>query len=222
MALLRLQEPMKAGFRKLSTLDKAALSELNALISQNLENLLSPEAALKLSSSLKGVDGDSVFEMLNSVVPFVFNRLSVVEDISAEIDELIRAIGTPRDGVKWGKADEKKLRANLSLLLENPKTRLKSKSIRLMTSHANQFDECDIVSDIRPIFSADGKLTAEAAVICHTLRLGYVDDDHKEFFVTLTAKDLTSLKKAIDRALEKENILNGLISKMGIESVSVS
>lgn len=222
MAILRLPEPAKIAIQKLARLEDSAIQELNEFIGAHLEGLLSPDEALLKSSKLKLVAQAEAFEILNAIVPFIFNRIGAVTDVASEVNDLVRAVGGQVTADKWTKADDKRLRAKLGLLLENPKTRLKAKSIRLMTTHEKQFDECEVLSDIRPVFSADGKLTAEAGVICHTLKISYMDSESREFYVALNDKDLRKLKKAVDRALDKDGLLAKVISKAGMEHVQLT
>lgn len=224
MALLRLSEPAREAIREVAKLDNDTLKELNDFVGSNLESLLSQDDTFGRSSSLKRLSHDEAFKILDVLVPVIFTRLSSATDVKSEIDSLVRAVAVKAGAHKWTKADEKKLRQNLSLLLENPKTRLKSKSIRLMTTHAKQFVECEVVSDIRPVFSTDGKLAAEAGVVCHTLRVNFVEHEHehRNIFLGLDANDLRALKKAIDRAIQKDELLGGVITKAGLEHVKIS
>lgn len=222
MPLLRIPEPVQTVFRKLASMEDGAVRELNEVIGKNLETLMSPDEAVTVSRTFKTLPAATAFEMLNAIVPYIFGRVSNAIDASAEVGDLMRAVGGKKGDAKWTKAEDKRLKANLTLLLEDPRTRLKAKSMRLLTTHEKQLDECEVLSDIRPVFSADGKLAAEAAVICHTLRISYIDHEARDFFVALNLKDLKAVKRAIDRAIEKDQLLAQLISKIGIEYVCVT
>ena len=223
MKVLRLSEKARAAVREVGTLDAACLQELSEFLSSNLEGLLSQDATYEKSEALKKLGHDRAFRMLDALVPVIFGHLSNEQDAKSAVDDVVRASSPDSAGKHLTKSEEKKLRLALSALMLNPQTLLKSKSVRLVSTHANSFSDSEVLSDIRPVFSTDGVLKAEAAVTCHTLRIGYVaDSEMRSFYVSLDSSDLRRLKKVVDRAIAKDEAIAEVIGRSGLNHVKVS
>jgi hypothetical protein len=74
-----------------------------------------------------------------------------------------------------------------------------------------------VLTDARPVYTPNPSEPPAAFIINHTLKLQVHDDgeDH-DWFLSLNTEDLETLKKVIDRALEKEKSLKGLMAKTGV------
>jgi hypothetical protein len=71
---------------------------------------------------------------------------------------------------------------------------------------------CDarILTDIRPVFEENIGSLPTAAIIVHTLQLGFHDSGlptHREIYISLDSSDIKELKKVLERAEEKEKSL---------------
>ncbi len=113
---------------------------------------------------------------------------------------------------------------NLELLFERvlrlatPDTSLAItlKALDVMREHERTFCGARILSDIRPIFSKTVG-TADAAVIVHNLQIGFHHDGrHQEFYITLDADDIKTLKKVIERCEKKTATLQSILDKASI------
>jgi hypothetical protein len=71
--------------------------------------------------------------------------------------------------------------------------------------------ECRVITDARPVF--EESISAPSAfIVTHTLKVVFHEGgDDGEWFATLDSSDLRSLRKTIDRALEKEQQLVGAL-----------
>jgi hypothetical protein len=71
-----------------------------------------------------------------------------------------------------------------------------------------------IVTDIRPVFEPNNpKATPKGAVIVHTLKISYLDDNEtKEFFVALDTNDVDELSKQLERANLKAESLESILA----------
>lgn len=200
------------------------VAELAEFIESNLEALASPEVTYERATdeSFKALGSSRAFRSLDTLVPLVYSVLSNSTDSKAAIGDVLRAFVSSRTGSDSAetKATEKRLKKNIAKLFDNATIRLKAKSIRLLSSHENNFSECEIISDVRPVFSADGKINIEAAVFFHTLRIGY-SNERENFYVTMDAADLRKLRTALDRAIQKEESLAKFIERAGVEHVKV-
>lgn len=84
------------------------------------------------------------------------------------------------------------------------------KGYDLLTDAERPFARARILSDVRHVF-ADGQIGAPAAaVVVHTLRIDYSNrgpGSDESVFLELDAKDLDSLKRVVDRAIQKDKEL---------------
>ena len=215
---------MLAALTEFAALSSGQVRELSEFVAAHLEDLRSPEAAFERSESFKSIQPTSAFRILDGLVPMIFGSLASAKDSVEVVADLVGAYerGVIAAGdTPIGAAQLKRLRSNLVSVLDNPATKLKSKTIRLLNSQERPFASCEILSDIRPVFSANGKMKIEAAVFFHTLRLVH-GFENEEFYISLDSKDLQTLKAAIDRAVEKEKALSGFIRQSGVEHIKVS
>ena len=114
------------------------------------------------------------------------------------------------------KTFEERLMQVLSL---GPLTNL-AKAANLIAENANLFGEARVITDIRPVFADDPATTPTGAVIMHTLKVDYYsDEDFRADFFVLDDVDLVKLRKAIDRAIEKSESLQALLSSAGLAAM---
>lgn len=90
---------------------------------------------------------------------------------------------------------------------ENP-IRIAIKSRILISEVSNLYDECRVLTDVRPVFSSKEESSIISKVILSNLKISYrKNEDFKEFFVTLEEEDLRKLKDVIERAIKKLELL---------------
>jgi len=80
---------------------------------------------------------------------------------------------------------------------------------------------CRVLTDLRPIFSADITKNPKSAVIQHVLKIAFHDagEDIKEFYVAMDGDDVRYLQNLFERAIEKEHTLRSSLSGAGIAVV---
>ncbi len=87
---------------------------------------------------------------------------------------------------------------------------LRSKAFSLIWQYDKTFLASSIATDIRPVFDFIDE-RAKHAMILHQLRISYRDGDNdKEIFLTLDNTDLSKLRRVIDRAEAKYELLTKL------------
>jgi hypothetical protein len=99
------------------------------------------------------------------------------------------------------------------LLAFNNTIAVTAKAMDVITEHPHVFCGARILSDIRPVFATTAE-SASAAVVIHTLQIGYHDGGtgpHKEFYVALDTSDLGRLKETILRAEKKDIALQSML-----------
>lgn len=73
------------------------------------------------------------------------------------------------------------------------------------------------MSDIRPVLSENRETTTDAAIIIHTLKIHYIQDNqHKEFFIALDTEDIVFLIDTLIRAQEKEETLKSILAAANV------
>ena len=81
----------------------------------------------------------------------------------------------------------------------------------LIRENPNNFYESRIVSDIRIVYDDDSELQKKEqfALIVHHLRIKYFSKakPRDEIFISLDIADLHNLRKVIDRAIEKDELM---------------
>lgn len=96
-------------------------------------------------------------------------------------------------------------------LLSSGTVRLHSKVLSIGSEYERLFVNCQILTDLRPIFDDEiaERPESEAVLLRHTLSLHYVGSDgkHDNFYVVLDEGDLIALNQVIHRALSKAESL---------------
>ena len=88
----------------------------------------------------------------------------------------------------------------------------------ILTQHERIFVGARILTDVRPIFHLNVSEKPESAVIVHMLRIAQRDNygNQADQYFALDSNDIRDLKALIDRALEKEETLKGLMKDSGV------
>ena len=212
--------------KSLAKLSASGVKEFSGLLAENIERFSSPSQAHEVVSActMRHLDAQSVFSWLDALLPFVFEVLPSSldsDEVTTSVLAAVRRLDLHRGTSTFTESGLKKLRANLLTIFDNPTTRLKAKSLKLLNSNERSMTACQVYSDIRPVFKVDGKVEVEAAVVFHTLKLEH-SGDGSAFFLSLDSMDLRKLKEALERAIEKETALSMLIAKSGVEQIKIS
>jgi hypothetical protein len=99
------------------------------------------------------------------------------------------------------------------------------KAGNIIVQHQHPVARARILTDLRPVFPLGEIRTPEAALIVHNLEVETVSVAGPErtdvFFFALDSNDLRRLKKVIDRAIQKEDLLRSMIQKSGVRVLDV-
>jgi hypothetical protein len=136
-------------------------------------------------------------------------------ELASQVLEVMRATGKEKLSVP---EDARRPFVDLlSRLLQADSIRLASKAFGLRHDHEREFCDVKIITDMRPVF-ADVQQKPTRFIVGHTLKLGYHEyGEHKEFYVALDGSDVAELKKALQRAEDKESSLRSLIADTGLK-----
>ena len=95
----------------------------------------------------------------------------------------------------------------------------------LLYDHKNIYRNARVLTDFRPLFNdVQQPTTLRAGVIFHTLRLTMVsvDDGDSSLYVALDTADLHSLRRALDRAIAKDQVLRQRLTALELPLCDVS
>jgi hypothetical protein len=129
---------------------------------------------------------------------------------SSQILELIRPVLAEMDDLGGAERVEQVLVPRLKVLVSNETLAITSKAQQVFQNQQKLFRSARIMTDIRPVFSDDGPISIRAMMVSHTLSVRYAEDDQERTWsLSLDALDLAALKRAIERAQEKERVIQG-------------
>ena len=112
------------------------------------------------------------------------------------------------------------LSGRIERLLRCDTIRIYSKASAIGTRHERIFASAQILTDLRPVFkdTEDMKPEPEGLLLSHTLNLHFIASDgtHDNFFVVLDDEDIESIRKLVDRAIDKAEAMRQLIAESGL------
>jgi len=194
-----------AGIRKLG--EKSVRELREAIEKASLSEPRSLEATLV--SLFPGLsDCKDIGEALDALYNLRSSKELSIEELTEDISDAMQASSSA--DLRLSAEERSHFKEKLVMLLSVKSHDLVAKARDLQTEDERTFCDARILTDLRPIFGksiADGP---EALTIVHLLKLSYDltgGDDHRNFYVSLDAKDLESLKKVILRAEEKAKSL---------------
>jgi hypothetical protein len=199
----------------------ASIEQLVAALSSASICAEATEMAAKIADLTPGIP----FEDLTAIVDALYSLYHVREfsEVSPSrfltdlMDTLRR---NPDIGLK--SEDTARIRSRFRQLLDIGTLNTLSKAIRLQRDCERLYCDAKILSDIRPVFGEDINRGPTSAVITHTLKLSYhEDEEHKEFFVVLDQQDLGQLLEVLDRAFKKAESLTELLEKSGLPRLGI-
>jgi hypothetical protein len=221
---MRIPDRYKPGLSLVASIPEASYVEvLGAAKTAPSTFSNNKELSAWMSSGARSISPGNIEEIVDSLTSLYRLRLRVnvpitrlAEDAATAAREQIAnfttAIGTPfQDRLA-------------SLLVLDSLNVLTAKARELQTESERVFCEARILTDIRPIFGIQLGTVPEAAVIVHTLKIGFHDAEtsaHKEIFIALDSDDIGTLKKIAERAEEKARILKSMLDAAKLRSVEL-
>lgn len=193
------------GFKEIYSIDT---NEFQALI----VSLRKIPVGLGPNTFIKTLKSTLDFPWVSQVAKTIFSLGNLLESQDFTIDDLSRELtNSYEEGSQLALPEEQKAiyTARNKELFENlGSLRLSFKALNLLTENNQNFVDSHIVSDIRLVFQEDIDQQHRSAVILHQLKLDYrKDGEPMQFYISLDNNDLKKLKKQIDRALYKEEII---------------
>lgn len=111
----------------------------------------------------------------------------------------------------------KALQTRLARLLGIEAVARSAKVVDLADEHERIFHSARVMTDIRPVFGEDPTQLPEGAITFHVLKLEFfVAGRVEDVFISLDDGDLSDLKFAVDRAIDKASTLARYLDGVGL------
>lgn len=207
----RIPEKFIHGFIGLASLSNEQFGSLLQSL-QSLRKGASPkEVTDRIGESIKDVPNNSkiarsIFSLgsvLNS------NEIESVKLFAQEFADFVFDVSKKDFNLELSTESKLKLPQYLQGIIEHSFVIKNSyKAITIITDNHAIFREAKVYSDIRLVFNDDIYDSDRIAVIVNQLKIEYnVNGENNNIFFSLDENDLISLKKSIERALEKNSII---------------
>jgi len=234
---LNIPERYRTSLSSIQSLSEQEVHEIRFILDQVLslstqQSAESPEMPSDPRQALTAVRNASTrAEIANFTkvldVLVVLYEIKSQRDISVEefVDEVCDAMESlDRTDQRLDHAHRQDFASKLLTLLNAEVFGLVAKAHDLVTEDERTFCHARILTDLRPVFGSIVEDGPKAMIVMHTLKLAFHQqgsrDDHGEFYVTLDADDLRSLRKIIDRAEAKAQSLSTLNKNLHLFGVT--
>jgi hypothetical protein len=178
------------------TIDVASLSNT---LAERVESASDSEIAeivpaLLFFHSYREYTGTSAAQAAESIASAIYDELTArLEDISLE-----RSVFTKR----------------MSRLLASQPLLVSARAAQVLSDHEKVWIDGRVLTDVRPIFERENPNELLGVSIVHTLKVNYhTGDEHKEIFVAMDAKDVSSLVDKLTRANAKADTLKRIFGE---------
>jgi hypothetical protein len=209
---LEFPDQMLKGLTELLAIEGEPLSRLEKELQEATPTLDKDTFASSIGPKL-GIDGKNASELMRVLISLYLGKISVRMDTSEFVDKVCEAMedkDLQPDNGNWEPFKEKLVR----ILSYDQTLGVTAKALGILTEHEKVYltGASRIVSDIRPIFTDDLSASPRTAVIIHTLKICYQENNKfKEFFVALDSNDLSELRGLLDREEQKQKGLQAML-----------
>jgi hypothetical protein len=215
MSVLAIPEEHYEGFESLMRLN----DDLKAQLISALGNIKPTSRVRDFTTQLLTQVPKIPDTEIKCIVPVIISIYRLMErravDINTLVAELMEAIQEAEEldiPANW--QPERFAEYLQQILSVNGSVSIIAKATGVFLDHERIYCGARILTDIRPVFSSDAAVMPNAAVIVHTLKIGYHENgDHKEFYLALDAEDIRKLQEILNRANTKAQSLKELLNK---------
>jgi len=160
-------------------------------------------------------------EIIYAALSLASGRIHTELDMQTFIKDAIQALEQSSEA-KGLTLDKLVLTERLEQLLGCEVIAISTKASALFFSYERHATGCQILTDVRPVFGDDPTSAPLAAIIVHSLKIQYHEDQDtaREFYVSIDAGDLKALRDASDRALAKAESLQAILQTAQIKGIA--
>lgn len=231
MAKLNIPERHRAGLAAIRTLDDGSVQKIrDALdgvkkVSDDATSVSETPKdvavnAITAISAAKTAQPKQIAEAVATLYGVKSARDVSTEDFVEEVCDAMESL--PSDDQRLPHAERELFKEKLLKILGAELFGLASKVYDLATEDERTFCHARILTDLRPVYGPKVEDGPRAMIVMHHLKLAYHEDSsaHKNFYVTLDADDLRTLRNLIERAESKARTLKS-IARDDIRTIGV-
>jgi hypothetical protein len=218
---LNIPEDRIQSIRKIVSLDESSATELEEALKVSEFTSDSDEMAEQIKGSVNSIPIDVLREILDALYGLYWVREFSGVSHSQFLNDVVAAVRNNAE-LAIDVKSVPSIKARFKRLLGIEPLSVISKAIGLQRDGERIYCEARIISDIRPVFTKDPKHRPVGAVVGHTLKVSYHEGTgHKEFFVVLDRIDLDNLKKVVDRAHTKCEVLSEMLEEFNLPDMGL-
>jgi hypothetical protein len=222
--LIKIPQKYREILIGITSLSDSAIAELESALGHTRQTLVSREEVANLAAQLKSIPAEEGVKIFEALLPLYMLKGSTNKNTSEFISDVINSLMiSSGDEVKLLTAQAKPLEGRLTKLLGLKTIDLSAKAMSVLFEQQRTFQAARILTDIRPVFNHDATELPTAAVLIHTLRIEYLEDEEsKEFFVAMDKNDIQKLRDVLERANQKESSIKEVLSKSSIDFIELN
>jgi hypothetical protein len=225
LAKLNIPERYRVGVSKIRRLDERTVREIRKALDQpnetppkssnGVEVPRNPDsvaiAAVRSVASLNLAEFGQIAESLAGLYTARSMRDMPLADFVEDVCDAMETL--PKEELRLLPSERDQFKEKLSTLLSSDVFSIIAKAYDLASEDERTFCGARILTDLRPVFGPHVEDGPQAMVVLHTLKLIFHEENrmHQEFYVSLDADDLRTLRKLLDRAEAKANALRPAI-----------
>lgn len=187
--------------------------------------VMNPDALSEhLASGVEEMSRDEINDILWSLISVYSLREEFDLSTSEAVEHIAQAMQESHsEKLRLSEEERTQFEERLVAILSSGKLDLIGKASALTLEHEHFMREARIVTDIRPVFGSDPSSRPDGAVIVHTLRLTYTDDNNqrRDFYVAMDSVDVRNLQDSLKRATEKADSLKLILDAAKISFIDL-
>jgi hypothetical protein len=212
MATMIIPARHREGLSRIRTLDQQDVRDIRAALDTVTDASDGPisaasEAVIALKSGNSG-GFKQIAEALGSLYVAKSTRDLSPPEFANDICDAMEALDSE---FRLPQEEREQFKAKLITLLGADFFALASKAWDLRTDDEHVFCTARVLTDLRPVFGSRVDEGPKAMVVVHLLRIGYDvsgrNEKHEDFYVSLSAEGLRTLRDALERAEAKAKSL---------------
>jgi hypothetical protein len=215
---LKIPEQYRNGLAKLLSLDDKNVQELLRGLEKSSSNIYIKDITTNVIAEIGNIPPDNLRDIISVIHSLYLIRSEAGVPTSEFIEDLLKGMDTSEfEELSIPNDTRESFKQHITQLLSIDAFALTSKANGLLFEFERTLADGRIMTDIRPVFGEQSDIAPKAAIIIHTLRLGYFEGEQtKEFYVALDSTDIKELIDGLKRAQSKAESLESILEKAGV------
>ena len=219
---IRIPERHQPGIARLISLPSNALEELLSVLNETPTSLnpdIIKRYIVSKISSIPENDVDEIISALDSLFYLKNESGSSSQGFSDQILQAMDETGNKALNIKTNLREPFKNR--LTRLMSGKLLSIAVRARDILYEEERTFGSTRILSDIRFIFGESTENNPDAAIIVHTLKIHYIqNNEHKEFFVALGTEDISFLIETLIQVRDTEETLKSILATANVPYIN--